>query len=84
MWVIFGGSVVFVVLWSWNQGDVSWRMCLVSTGDGSVDCFLCVSLVNREDFWISMGRLGVYMMFGWLTLESLVSSGTVRGSWLST
>ena len=59
-------------------------MRLVGAGNGSVDCFLCVGLVNWENFWISMGRPGVYVMFGWLTLGSLVSLGAVRGSWLST
>ena len=82
--VISGRSVMFVVFWSRNQGDVSWRMRLVCTGNGSVDCFLGVGLVNREDFWVSVGRLGTYVMFGWLTLGSLVSSGAVRGSRLST
>ena len=84
VWIISGGSVVFVVFWSGNQGDVSWRMRLVCTGKGSVDGFLGIGLVNREDFWISMGGLGTYVMFGWLTLGSLVSSGAVRGSGLST
>ena len=69
--------MVLVVFWGWNQGDVSWGMCLVCAGNGSVDCFLCVGLVNREDFWISMGGSGTYVMFGWLTLGSLVSLGAV-------
>ena len=74
---------MLMVFWGWNQGDISWRVRLVSAGNGSIDCFLCVGLVNREDFWILMGRSGVYVMFGWLTLGSLVSSGAVQGSWLS-
>ena len=77
MGVVSGRSVVLVVFWSRNQGDVSWRMRLVCAGDGSVNCFLHVGLVNGEDFWILMGGLGVYVMFGWLTLGSLVSSGAV-------
>ena len=76
--------MVFVVFWGWNQGDISWRMRLVCAGNGSVDCFLCVGLVNGEDFWIPMGRSGAYVMFGWLALGSLVSSGAVGGSGLST
>ena len=68
---------MFVIFWSWNQGDVSWGICLVSTGDGSVDWFLRVCLVDREDFWISMGGSGAYVMFGWLALGSLVASGAV-------
>ena len=66
---------MFVVFWGRNQGDVSWRVCLVCAGNGSIDCFLCVGLVNGEDFWILMGRSGAYVMFEWLTLGSLVSSG---------
>ena len=31
-----------------------------------------------------MGAPEVYVMFRWLALELLVSSGTVRESWLST
>ena len=75
--VISGRSVVFVVFWGRNQDDVSWRMRLVCAGDGSINCFLRIGLVNGEDFWVSMGGPGVYVMFGWLTLGSLVSSGVV-------
>jgi hypothetical protein len=75
---------MFVVFWGRNQGDVSWRMRLICARNGSVDCFLCVGLVNREDFWILMGRLGAYVMFRWLTLGTLVSSRVVRRSGLST
>jgi hypothetical protein len=82
--VVSGGSVVLVVFWGRNQGDVSWGMRLVCTRNGSVDGFLCIGLVDREDFWISMDRLGSYVMFGWLTLGSSVSLGAVRRSWLST
>ena len=82
--VISGRSVMFVVFWGRNQGDVSWRVRLICAGNRSVDGFLCVGLVDREDFWISMGGPGTYVMFGWLTLGSLVSSGAVRGSGLST
>ena len=84
MRVISGRSVVFVIFQGRNQGDVSWRVRLICAGNGSVDGFLCIGLVDREDFWISMGGLGTYVMFGWLTLGSLVSSGAVRGSGLST
>ena len=77
VWVISGRSVMFVIFRSRNQGDVSWGMRLVCTRNGSVDGFLCIGLVDREDFWISMDRLGSYVMFGWLTLGSLVSSGAV-------
>ena len=77
MGVVSGRSVVFVVFWGRNQSDVSWRMRLVCAGNGSIDCFLCVRLVNGEDFWISMGRSETYVMFRWLTLGSLVSSGVV-------
>ena len=84
MQIISGGSVVFVVFWSRNQGDISWGVRLVCAGNGSVDGFLCIGLIDREDFWISMDGLGTYVMFRWLTLGSLVSSGAVRRSWLST
>jgi hypothetical protein len=76
--------VVFVVFWSRNQGDISWGVRLVCAGNGSVDGFLCIGLVDREDFWILMDGLGTYVMFGWLTLGSLVSSRVVRRSGLST
>ena len=75
--VISGRSVMFVVFWGRNQGDVSWRVRLICAGDGSVNCFLRVSLVDGEDFRISMGGSEVYVMFRWLTLGSLVSSGAV-------
>ena len=75
--IISGGSVVFVVFWSRDQGDVSLGVRLVCTGNGGVDGFLCIGLVDGKDFWISMGGLGTYVMFGWLTLGSLVSSGTI-------
>ena len=77
MGVVSGGSVVLVVFRGRNQGDVSWGMCLICAGNGSVDGFLCIGLVDREDFWISMDGLGSYVMFGWLTLGSLVSLGAV-------
>jgi hypothetical protein len=54
--VISRRSVVFVVFWSGNQGDVSWGMCLVNTRDRAVDWFLYVCLVYGEDFWVLMGR----------------------------
>ena len=57
---------------------------MVSTRNGSVDRFLCVCLVDRKDFWVSIGRSGAYVMFRWLALGSLVSSGVVQGLWLST
>jgi hypothetical protein len=84
MGVIPGGSVMLVVFWSWNQGNVSRGMCLVSTGNGSVDRFLRICLVDRKDFWVSERWSRAYVMFRWLTLGTLVSSGAVRGSWLST
>ena len=60
MRVISGGSVVFVVFWGWNQGDISWRIRLVSAGNGSVDWFLCVGLVKQggfQDFNRKVGSL---------------------------
>ena len=75
--VISGRSVMFVVFWCRNQGDVSWGVRLICTGNGSVNCFLRTGLVNGEDFWVSVVGLGTYVMFGWLTLGSLVSSGAV-------
>jgi hypothetical protein len=49
-------SVMFVLFWSGNQSDVSWRMCLVNVRDRAVDRFLHVCLVYGEDFWVLMGR----------------------------
>ena len=77
VWIISGRSVVLVVFWGWNQGDISRGVCLVCTRNGSVDGFLCIGLVDREDFWISMDGLGSYVMFRWLTLGSSVSLGAV-------
>ena len=68
---------MFVIFWGRNQGDVSLGVRLVCTGDGGVDGFLCIGLVDREDFWISMRRLRVYAMIGWLTLGASVSLGVV-------
>ena len=75
---------MFVVIWYWNQGDVSWRIGLVGTENGSVNGFLCVCLVDWKDFWISMGRSRVYVMSRWLALGSLVLLGAVQELWLST
>ena len=61
--IISGGSVVFVVFWSRNQGDVSWGVRLVCAGNGGIDGFLHIGLVDRKDFWISMGGLETYCMW---------------------
>jgi hypothetical protein len=73
MGVIQRGSVMLVVFWSWNQGNVSRGVCLVSTGNGSVDWFLRICLIDRKDFWVSVRRSRAYVMFRWLALGTLVS-----------
>ena len=55
--VISRGSVVFVVVWCWNQGDISLRVCLISTEDGAIDWFLSICLIYGKDIWVPMERL---------------------------
>jgi hypothetical protein len=43
-----------VVVWCWNQSNISLGVCLVGTGDRTVNGFLLVGLVYRKDVWVSV------------------------------